>query len=91
LVLRIPPKLEFPMREKRRIAAPATARATKASTEPMTSGYALVVDGHVKTIFEAKDGAVEAGRELKARFPHLQVKIFDAETKRSEAVEIASA
>jgi hypothetical protein len=35
---------------------------------------------------ESKDNAFEAGRELKARFAHLQVKIFDAETKRSEAV-----
>jgi hypothetical protein len=79
------------MREKRRMAAPASARATKAATEPMTSGYALVVDGHIKAAFNTKDSALEAGRELKARFPHLQVKIFDAETKRSEAVEIASA
>ncbi len=74
------------MREKRRMAAPAFARATKASIEPMTSGYALVVDGHTKASFEAKDSALEAARELKARFPHLQVKVFDAETKRSEAV-----
>jgi hypothetical protein len=74
------------MREKRRTAAPASARSTKASTEPMTSGFALVVDGHIKASFESKDSAFEAGRELKARFPYLQVKIFDAETKRSEAV-----
>ena len=74
------------MREKRRMATPASARSTKASTEPMTSGFALMVDGHIKASFELKDSAFEAGRKLKARFPHLQVKIFDAETKRSEAV-----
>jgi len=74
------------MREKRRMAAAASARSTKASTEPMTSGFALMVDGHLKASFESKDSAFEAGSKLKARFPHLQVKIFDAETKRSEAV-----
>jgi hypothetical protein len=74
-----PDNRSFHMREKRRMAAPASARSTKASTEPMTSGFALMVDGHIKASFES-------GRELKARFPHLQVKIFDAETKRSEAV-----
>ena len=74
------------MREKRRMAAPASVRSTKASTEPMTSGFALMVDGHLKASFESKDSAFEAGSKLKARFHHLQVKIFDAETKRSEAV-----
>ena len=74
------------MRETRRIATPASARATKASIEPLTSGYALVVDGHIKATFKSKDGALEAGRGLKARFPHLQVKIFDAEAKLSEVV-----
>jgi hypothetical protein len=57
----------------------------------MTSGFAIMVDGHIKASFESKDSAFEAGRELKARFPHLQVKIFDAETKRSEAVAGAGA
>lgn len=51
------------MREKRRLAAPAT--------------------------FAAKAGALEAGTQLKNRFPLLQVKIYDAENKLSEVVEIA--
>lgn len=85
-LVRVSRNWSFHMREKRRMATPASTRATKASIEPMTSGYALVVDGHIKASFEAKDSALEFGRELKARFPHLQVKIFDAETKRSEAI-----
>ena len=52
----------------------------------MASGFHLMVDGHIKASFESKDSAFDAGRKLKARFPQLQVKIFDAETKRSEAV-----
>ena len=76
------------MREKRRMAAPAPARSTKASIEPLRTGYALIVDGHVKASFEAKASALEAGTQLKSRFPRLQVKIYDAETKGSQAVEI---
>jgi hypothetical protein len=80
------------MREKRRLAAPAaSARTTKASIEPLTTGYALIVDGHVKATFTAKPSALEAGTQLKNRFPRLQVKIYDAENKLSEAVEIARA
>ncbi|MDI3567235.1 hypothetical protein [Bradyrhizobium sp. Arg816] len=79
------------MREKRRMVTPASsARATKASIEPLTSGYALVVDGHIKSTFKAKDSAFEAGRKLKIRFPHLQIKIFDAETGFSEAIAVVS-
>ncbi|MCP3467430.1 MULTISPECIES: hypothetical protein [unclassified Bradyrhizobium] len=80
------------MREKRRLAAPAaSARTTKASIEPLRTGYALIVDGHVKATFAAKPSALEAGTQLKNRFPRLQVKIYDAENKLSEVVEIARA
>ena len=77
------------MRAKRTTAAPTSARSTKASIEPMTTGYALIVDGHAKASFDARDSALEAGLKLKSRFPQLQVKIYDAETKHSQAVEIA--
>ncbi|MGV7213457.1 hypothetical protein [Bradyrhizobium sp. UFLA05-112] len=80
------------MREKRRLAAPiASARTTKASIEPLRTGYALIVDGHVKATFTAKPSALEAGTQLKNRFPRLQVKIYDAESKLSEVVEIGRA
>ncbi|MGY8665390.1 hypothetical protein Q3C01_23905 [Bradyrhizobium sp. UFLA05-109] len=79
------------MRERRRTAGPASARSTKASIEPLKTGYALIVDGHVKATFTAKPSALEAGTELKNRFPRLQVKIYDAENKLSEVVEIGRA
>ncbi|MCP3470381.1 hypothetical protein NLM33_08610 [Bradyrhizobium sp. CCGUVB1N3] len=80
------------MRERRRMAAgPASARATKASVEPLRTGYALVIDGHIKASFETKVSALEAGTQLKRQSPRLQVKIYDAETKLSETVEIAEA
>jgi hypothetical protein len=78
------------MRQQRTTAAPAPARATRAPIEPLTSGYALVVDGQMKTEFRTKDRAIRAAKDLKGRFPMLQVKVYNAEEKRSEEIELAA-
>ena len=73
------------MRQQRRMAAPAPPPApVRATAAPPASGYTLMVDGQMKTEFKMKDGALKAARDLKSRFPRLQVKIYDAEEKRSE-------
>jgi hypothetical protein len=51
-----------------------------------TSGYALVADE-----FDNRDRALKSARELKGRFPNLQVKVLDAENKQSETIELAAA
>jgi hypothetical protein len=51
-----------------------------------TSGYALEVDGRLKTEFETKEGAWTGAEELKKRFPMLRVKVYDAETKTKEEI-----
>ena len=80
------------MREQRRMAAPAPPPApVRAPAEPPTSGYTLVVDGQMKTEFKTKDGALKVARDLKSRLPRLQVKIYDAEEKRSEKIELPAA
>jgi hypothetical protein len=56
-----------------------------------TGGYALIVDGQAKKEFDTQDRAQKAARELKGRFPNLQVKVFDTERKQSETIELASA
>jgi hypothetical protein len=38
-----------------------------------------------------QDHALKAARELKAHFPKLQIKVYDAENKRSEGTEPAAA
>jgi hypothetical protein len=43
-----------------------------------TDGYALVVDGHIKTQFAEKAAATKAATELVAKYPMLQVEIYDA-------------
>ena len=56
-----------------------------------TSGYALVVDGQAKKEFDSRDRALKAARELKGRFPNLQVKVFDAENRQSETIDLSPA
>ena len=61
----------------------------KTNPELPKSGYALVVDGLVKTEFQTKEGAQKGAEDLKRRFPMLQVKVFDAQTRRSQDIVLA--
>ena len=75
------------MRQQMRTTrTPAPVPTRKASTGLPASGFALIVDGQAKTEFMTPDHALNAARELKGRFPMLQVKIYDAENKRSEEI-----
>ena len=42
------------------------------------SGFALEIDGRLKTEFSTKEGAEQGAIELKRRFPMLQIRIYDA-------------
>jgi hypothetical protein len=53
-----------------------------------TTGYALEVDGRLKTEFETKEGAMTGAEELKKRFPMLRVKVYDAETKTKTEIQL---
>jgi hypothetical protein len=68
----------------------STAAPVRAKSGFPTSGYALVVDGQIKSEFDTHDRALKAARELKGRFPMLQIKVYDAEKKHSEKIEIAA-
>ena len=59
-----------------------------ATCEPPASGYALEVDGRLKTEFATRDGARAGAEELEKRFPTLQVRIYDAQTKAREEVQL---
>ena len=67
------------------------APMSRTGTGLPTSGFALIVDGLAKREFDTQDRALKAARELKARFPMLQVKVYDAESKQSETIEPAAA
>jgi len=72
------------MRQQRtqRMSTPAPVSGAGAGLP--TSGYILIVDGQAKKEFDALDRALKAAKELKGRFPNLQVKVFDAGKSRSK-------
>jgi hypothetical protein len=48
----------------------------------MTEGFGLQVDGRMKAIFPTLEAAQKRARDLKAEFPMLQVKVYDAAQKK---------
>jgi hypothetical protein len=51
------------------------------------SGFAIVVDGHFKNLFEEKTAAKKAATELLAKYPMLQIEIYDASSKARTLVK----
>ena len=62
---------------------------SKSTWELPTAGYAIVIDGRIKTEFTTKEGAQTGARDLKRRFPMLQIKVYDAEARSNEEVLLA--
>jgi len=50
------------------------------------TGFALEIDGRIKTEFTTKEGAEQGAIELKRRFPTLQVRVYDAQTQSRHEV-----
>ena len=78
------------MRQQRTQRMSTPAPISKAGVGLPTSRYTLIVDGQAKKEFDAQDRALKVARELKGRFPSLQVKVFDVERKQSESIELAA-
>ena len=47
----------------------------------LTEGFGLEVDGRMKTVFPTLLVAEKTARDLKAEFPMLQIKVYDAAKK----------
>ena len=62
-----------------RIQEPQPRNIQRADIAP-ANGYAMVVDGHFKTLFSEEDAANTAASELLANFPMLQVEIYNAKS-----------
>jgi len=43
-----------------------------------TEGYILEVDGKFKSEYENSEAVLKAGLELKNKYPHIQVQVYDA-------------
>ena len=68
------------------VEAPQPRNIQRADIAP-SDGYALVVDGHFKTQFAEKGAAMKAATELLAKYPMLQVEIYDASSKSRSSVK----
>ncbi len=55
----------------------------------MSEGYGIEVDGWLKSQFPTSTAALQAAKELKKRFPHILVKIYDAKKKTRTVVELS--
>ena len=54
---------------------------------PPTEGFALMVDGKFKLDYADMEGAMKVARELKKKFPVIQVAVYDAAAKTRTPVE----
>ncbi|WP_024508592.1 hypothetical protein [Bradyrhizobium sp. ARR65] len=79
------------MRQQRTQGTIALPPDRRAVSERPKTGYALIVDGQLKGEYKAKDRALKVATDLKGRFPMLQVKVYDAEAKRSEQIGLGAA
>jgi hypothetical protein len=59
---------------------PQSRNIQRADIAP-SDGYTLVVDGHFKTQFAEEEAAKKAAAEILAKYPMLQVEIYDASSK----------
>lgn len=53
-----------------------------------TEGYVLEIDGKYKTEYQTSEDAMKAGLELKKRFPHIQVRVYDAKERTYTLVSL---
>ena len=54
-----------------------------------TEGYILEVDGKFKSKYESSEAAMKTGLELKKKYPHIQVKVYDAKERTRTPVELS--
>ncbi|HEY3658059.1 MAG TPA: hypothetical protein VGL34_24050 [Steroidobacteraceae bacterium] len=76
------------MAGKREIALndePQPRNIQRADIAP-SDGFALVVDGRLKTKYDDEATAKKAAADLLSRFPKLQVQIYNAATKTRSSI-----
>jgi hypothetical protein len=79
------------MRQQRTQRVNTPAPVAKPRSDVPVTGFALIVDGRAKADFITHEQALKAARDLKGRFPRLQVKVYDAEKRQSENIGPAAA
>jgi hypothetical protein len=67
---------------KKRLTMPDEPRNITRADLVITEGFGLEVDGRMKKVFPTLQAAQKRARDLKAEFPMLQVKVYDAAEKK---------
>ena len=52
----------------------------------ISEGFGIEVDGQMKAVFDKKEAAEKEARELKTKYPMLQVKVYDASLRTSAVI-----
>jgi hypothetical protein len=72
---------------------PANNGTTRPKNPPArlrpTEGYILEVDGKFKSEYESSAAAMKVGLELKKKYPHIQIKVYDAKERTRTPVELS--
>ena len=76
------------MKKPLTLAEAQPRNATRADLNP-TEGFGVEVDGRMKMVFPTLQAALKRARDLKAEFPMLQIKVYDAAEKKSTLLETA--
>ncbi|OSI80347.1 hypothetical protein [Bradyrhizobium canariense] len=71
------------------IERPQERQVRRADLAPST-GYAIVVDGRLKTEFVDENAATKAAVELLAKYPMLRIEVYDAASKSRKLVRLAA-
>ena len=74
------------MKKPLTLAEAQPRNATRADLNP-TEGFGVEVDGRMKMVFPTLQAALKRARDLKAEFPRLQIKVYDAAEKKSTLLE----
>jgi len=71
---------------------PANNGTTRPKNPPAnvrpTEGYIVEVDGKFKSEYESSEQATKTGLELKKKYPHIQVRVYDAKERTRTVVEL---
>ena len=71
------------MRQQRSQGMSTTTPVLRSGTDLPAVGFAMLVDGRVKREFNTEEAAMKAARDLKGRFPMLQVTPQRSRARRS--------
>ncbi len=84
----LPHQGQFRMAARKVDRAEQTEERPPQQLQPDTERYLLQIDKQTKRSFKTPDAARSTALEIKARFPALQVSIYDNVTKSRSAVEV---